>query len=105
MYSPMINPHFKKRVKKFKKDAEAKKKINKAINELTLDPYNHSTSLEGNFKGKRKHRKGKVRLIFAICEECRKLNYLPYNGCIDRDNYSDKTLMFFDVDYRHRIYR
>ena len=99
---------FKDEVKKFKRDKITVKKIQTAVDKLMGAPYNHSQCREGNFKTVRKHRTGKLRLILAICEECRKKDYVATNSryCpVNCESLPDNTLMFFHVDYRKTSYR
>ena len=107
MYNPRYRSHFTKDIKNFrrKKDKKSINIIQKGIENLLLpDPYNNSESLTGPLKGKRKYKKSDVRIIFAICEECRKLGHTPLNGCNDCSSYEDNTLMFFKTGLRGNIY-
>lgn len=105
MFEVRTTKRFNRKARKFKKNAEAKRKINESVEILKTNPYHNSMSLQGNYKGKRKNRKGDLRIVFAICEECRELGYTDINRCLDCDKHSDQTLMLFDVDSRPRAYR
>jgi len=106
MYKRHYTKKFWRKYKRFKKkNSIATRKIGKAINILSSEPKKNSTHLKANLKGKRSHREGDLRVIFAICEECRKLNHVKYNSCAYCNSYSNNNLMFFDMDYRSRAYR
>lgn len=98
-YKLAYQPHFKRALKKFsKKYPELTRRAEKAIKELALDPYRKSKSLEGELRGKRKMRVGDCRIIFSICEECRKLGYVRINRCIDCESQTDDTIKFLTLN-------
>lgn len=104
-YKLAYTSHFKRAIKKFsKKYPELVKRVEKAIPELSLDPYRKSESLKGELRGKRKMRVGDCRVIFSICEECRKLGYTRINRCIDCESQTDDTIKFFNIELRPRAY-
>ena len=81
-----------------------KDRINKLIVELEKNPYHNTKRLTGILVGKRSRRIGKIRIIFMICEECRKLNHQEKNGGDDCSNCKDKTVRLYDVGKREDIY-
>lgn len=76
----------------------------KVINNIKLKPYN-SEYLRLDLEGLRSYNKLKsgYRIIFAICEECRKNSFEEANNCMDCDNIDDNTIMLFAVG-EHDIY-
>jgi len=75
-----------------------------ALREIVRDPYKVSVFLKGDLKGKRKFRKGRVRIVFAICEECRRLGHQQINQCVDCDEIPNNAIKVFDVGLRGQIY-
>lgn len=98
---------FSRKEKRFerKHNHVALKQLNESLEAISSDPRGNSKHLEGNYKGKRSHREGGIRIIFAYCKECRELQYNKYNKCKDCENYPNHNLLLFDVDYRSRSYR
>lgn len=106
MYECIYSDTFRQDIDSFKREKKAiVRKIDAAIKKLSFDPYRNSKLLEGKYKGKRSHRKGKLRIIFVICEECRKLNHISLNNCPNCDDFLDKTLIFLKVGRRKSVYR
>ena len=96
--------HFDKKMITFKKNKFVFNNILKAIEKLRTNPYYNSEQLSGK-KGKRKHDlRPNYRLIFAICEECRNLNFIRNNGCSNCEENDDNTLVLFDVGPRENFY-
>jgi hypothetical protein len=87
-----------------KHNHEALKRIPKALDEIRLDPYSTSKRLEGSLHTKRSMREGSFRIIFIICEECRKLSHQKENGCTFCEQMSDKTVIFVETGLRGGIY-
>ena len=102
MYDVYLTTDFEKKLKKF--DGRNKKRITKSIEKLSSNPYHNTTHLKGNFQGKRKYRAGDLRIVFAICEECQKLQHNRINNCIDCDDLPENRLKMFDVGLRGAIY-
>ena len=101
MYKPIFRSHFDKDIKKLrrKNKKDVIKLIEVAINDyLKHDPYKNSKSLTGLYLGKRKYKKrynqNELRVVFAICEECKSLNHQRFNSCNDCQEHDDNTLIF-----------
>lgn len=74
-----------------------KKIVNdKVLNHIKSNPYD-SEYLELELEGLRSYNKLKTdnRIIFAICEECRKNGFESANGCPDCEEIEDNTIMLF----------
>lgn len=80
--------------------------IMKAYEQLFEDPYYGSKLLSKNLRGKRSKRiiRGKARIEFAICEECRRFGYENLNKCVDCKSIPDNGIKIFDIFYRGRGY-
>ena len=105
LYDYRAVAHFDNKMKKFKSSKFRFNNIIEAINTLQNNPYYNSERLDGEYKGKRKHEfRGNYRLIFVICEECRKLKHTRYNGCSNCGENKDNTLVLFDVGPRENFY-
>lgn len=63
-----------------------------------------SESLRHEYEGKRSYRKGKLRIVFAHCEECRRLGHQENNDCEECADNTDDTLRFFAFGHRDEIY-
>jgi mRNA-degrading endonuclease RelE of RelBE toxin-antitoxin system len=81
---------FQNLVKEYDKPTRAR--IDEAIEKLSSDPYQNTKLLKGRYYGKRTLHAGKLRIIFAICEECRKLGVPQRQGwsCVGCDEQVDK---------------
>ncbi|MGA2681878.1 MAG: hypothetical protein ABSF44_08775 [Candidatus Bathyarchaeia archaeon] len=94
---------FDKTLRKLHKPVQ--KLIDKIIQEvLFLEPYESERLVSPKFKGKRSLRKGDYRVIFAICEECRKLHEDRINNCYDCNQYGSNNVMIFLCGHRKHIY-
>jgi len=87
-------------------DNSTHREIDSSIMKLANDPYSNTKPLKGRYYGRRSLRIGKIRVIFAICEECRKLGALlrKDSKCVDCDEESDKTVKLFYVGFRETVY-
>ncbi len=91
--------------KKFKRNSILKKAIQKTLEGLELNPYRKSKRLGGKYEGKRRIWVGSnYRVIFTICEECRKLEEEIKNDCSDCAEKSDNFILFCYIDKRRRVY-
>jgi mRNA-degrading endonuclease RelE of RelBE toxin-antitoxin system len=109
MYNAHILPEVDAILKsKKKKEQEKIQRIVPVMQRLLKHPYANDYWLKGKLAGKHKKYVGKTsyRIIFAICEECRKLehdNY--YNKCEDCAEIPDKSVTFFDIIDRKEEYK
>ena len=71
---------------------------------LLENPYNNTKFLKGPLRGKRSDRNGNIRFVFAVCEECRKLNHGQLNLCANCGENPDNTIIFFAAGPRKNIY-
>ena len=88
-----------------KLDSNVQKRIDKTIREtLFYQPYESKELVAPELKGKRSLRVGNYRVIFAICEECRKLNYVRLNGCNDCRKHGTDDIIMFACTHRKHAY-
>lgn len=86
--------------------AHIKKSIRKAYEKLSQNPEFGTTFLEGTLRGKRrlKFMGDRLRITFAICEQCRSLGHKELNNCHDCERIPNKAIKIFDVFFRGRGY-
>jgi hypothetical protein len=77
--------------------------VEKAVSEIAADPY-ASDLLKISLKGKRDYRVGDYRIVFAICEECRRESWVQFNRCADCKKHGRNDFILFDVGHRGKIY-
>lgn len=87
-----------------KKDINKARQAKEAVDYLLDGNLQSAKWLGYEYQGKRSYRKGKVRIVFAHCEECRKLDHQEHNGCEECDSNGDDTLRFFAFGDRDEIY-
>jgi len=100
-YEPVYTKSFQKKTKKLKNSPDLEKAVTKTLE----DPYYNSIFLQGNkFKGKRRKRFQDFRMIYVVCEECRKLNHCKVNDCIGDPTCKEKTVKFINFEHRDDSY-
>jgi mRNA-degrading endonuclease RelE of RelBE toxin-antitoxin system len=67
-------------------------RIQKRVDQIIANPYANIDYGKGEWRGKRKDRVGGDRIIFTICEQCRKEHHQEYNNCIDCNTTPDNNL-------------
>ncbi|MGB9694343.1 MAG: type II toxin-antitoxin system RelE family toxin [Caldisericaceae bacterium] len=83
---------------------QVQKLLDNAIREILFNRPYSSKVLKENLKGKRSLRVGNYRIIFAICEECRKENYVQLNGCKDCKKHGTNDIIMFTCGPRSKVY-
>jgi mRNA-degrading endonuclease RelE of RelBE toxin-antitoxin system len=87
-------------------DNPIRKRIDKAIIDvLSENPYKSKRVSAQEHKGKRIHRVGDYRIIFAICEECRKLGFTVIVRCKDCKKHGSNHVILFSVSHRAIAYK
>lgn len=83
-----------------KKDANKLAIFAKGERRLEKIPYHNTGFLTGRLRGKRRLRlPQKLRVVFAICEECREKGHIEFNKCNDCSHRDGKTVvLFFALD-------
>lgn len=108
IFIPSYKPQFAKDVKTY---ASMKKQIEKKVKAVLANPYYNTEPLENkdghDLRGLRSKRVDKnFRIIFAICEECKKLfpkREKPCRYC--NDDLPAKSIIFFTVGPHKIIYK
>jgi mRNA-degrading endonuclease RelE of RelBE toxin-antitoxin system len=94
---------FDKAFRKLDKLAQAT--INNTINQtLFSDPYESKRLVDPRLKGKRSIRAGNYRVVFAVCEECRKQHEERLNHCQNCDRNGANNIVVFTCGHRNHIY-
>ena len=107
-YKPLYKPQFADDVKTY---ASLKKQIEKKVESILEDPYHNTEPLEKkaghDLRGLRSKRVDKnFRIIFAICEECRKLFPEKEKPCRYCDStIPAKSVIFFTVRPHKVVYK
>lgn len=105
MYVPFFSEDFKKHLEKLtKRDNILENRITNQIEDMKTDPFRNSIELTHELKGKRRVKVGDYRLVYAVCEECRKKGYENFNGCYDCESKPVNSIIFFDVFHRSKGY-
>lgn len=108
MYVAYFSDDFRKHLDKLtKRNSALKERILLKIQEMMNNPYRNSEELTGKFEGKRRIYVGKAgyRLIYSICEDCRKKHYETFNSCLDCQKRDNNSVVFFDVLHRSKGYK
>ena len=106
-YEPYFTQEFEDKLTKFR---HLKKQIGKKIEHLMLDPYRNARSelLIDNLKGLRSARlTTSIRVIFAICEECRSRGWQDLVGCPISlcSEGSEGEVVMLTLDVHEKAYR
>jgi len=105
LYVPFFSDDFKKHLDKLtRKDNVLKKRIMNEVEEMKNDPYRNSIELDYDLKGKRRVKVGDYRLIYAVCEDCRKKGFTRFNQCYECKSHGDDSLIYFDLIHRSQGY-
>jgi mRNA-degrading endonuclease RelE of RelBE toxin-antitoxin system len=93
-------------VKSFRKlDRNVQKMLDSTIkNTLSAAPFETKKLVSPELKGKRSLRKGDYRIIFAVCEECTKLNEARLNRCENCSRHEPSDIVIFMCGHRKHIY-
>lgn len=105
-YDGYFVPDFSKNLEKLtRRNLELKRRIDKKIREMRNDPFRGSIHLVGKGTGKRRvYVAGDYRLIYAVCHECREKGHNSINQCIDCEQKSNNSIIYFDVEHRKHAY-
>jgi len=88
-----------------KLDNPIRRRIDEAIvQNLSQNPYDSKRVSAQEHKGKRIHRVGDYRIIFAICEECRKSGFNVILRCFECKKHGINDLILFSVSHRSVVY-
>ena len=98
-YEPLFTTKFERIIRsKKRRDVALVEAAKKGVKRIVDSPYSHNGWLKGNLRGKHKKYVGRdYRIVYAICEECRRLGHAQVNRCEFCDEATDKTVVFFFV--------
>jgi mRNA-degrading endonuclease RelE of RelBE toxin-antitoxin system len=71
---------------------------------LFNQPYETKRLVSIQYRGKRSLRRGDYRIIFAVCEECRKLDQVHLNNCKNCMKHGTNDIVMFTCGHRKHIY-
>ena len=99
-YDPLFTASFERTIRSKKKRLRRLVEAAKTgVSSILRNPYAHDGWLKGDLRGK--HKKyvgaGHYRIVYAICEECRRLGHRDLNRCEFCEQTTDKTVVFFFV--------
>ncbi len=103
-YEPIYTSRFNRHYQAFH---SMRVRIEKVVAQIIDDPYSRSERLKFkggfNLKGCRSARVGRnFRIIFVVCEECRKEPECEYCYC---ENLPDQTVIFLTVGPHEKAYK
>lgn len=106
-YKPYFTKEFNDRIQKFK---GLKKQVANKIGQLLKEPYRagKSEKLLDNLKGLRSARVTRaIRIIYAICEECRRRGEEELAGCSSElcERMQDDAIIFLTLDVHEKVYK
>lgn len=103
-YQRQYTARFSKNLGRFQ---NIRARIKKRVDEIAHAPYQNTERLgkasEGlNLKGCRSARVGRnIRILFVVCEECRKESECEYCLC---ENLADQTIVFLTINTHDKAY-
>lgn len=77
---------------------------NKLIGEIGDDPLRSSQVMVADYRGLRKRRKSRLRILYAYCKDCRQRNDDSARRCQGCSDIKDETIIFFHVGLRGVLY-
>ena len=102
-FEPKYTPFFEGQLKKLqKKDKIRTKRILKKVKDICASPYDDIKFATGRYKGKREARVGNDRLLYIVCEQCRDLQHMNFNGCRECNQIKDETVIFVMIIKGHK---
>jgi len=103
VYQDSYTPTFEKQLAAIEnKDKIRAKRIREAMNEIRADPYHKIDFGKGQYRGKRKYDAGKDRVLFVVCEQCRKDGHTSINQCSDCHETKDETIVWAMIVEGHK---
>ena len=106
MYEIRLQSDPQKTVERLAKKARSRfLTINNVLAQISQDPYADTELLQDPLlSGFRRARAEGDRIVFQLCEECRRDSHLmEKRQCVDCSTFPDNTIMVFDIDTRSRI--
>lgn len=85
-------------------DKNSKDIAKKLIKDILQNPLRKSEIMKHKYKGLRKRKRGRVRILFTLCSECRERGEEKIRNCPICKETEDNTLIFFHVGLRGILY-
>jgi mRNA-degrading endonuclease RelE of RelBE toxin-antitoxin system len=104
-YQPVYEEQFKRKLQRY---SGVRERIKRQVQRVLVNPYQNTELLSDpsgklNLRGYRSVRVGRnFRVIFVICEECRRVPDCQFCFC---EGLPDKTVVFLTVGPHERGYR
>jgi mRNA-degrading endonuclease RelE of RelBE toxin-antitoxin system len=104
-YQPVYEEQFKRKLQRY---SGVRERIKRQVQRVLVNPYQNTELLcdpsgKLNLRGYRSVRVGRnFRVIFVICEECRRVPDCQFCFC---EGLPDKTVVFLTVGPHERAYR
>lgn len=80
------------------------KKVEALIKEIMKGPLRKSELMKGDYKGLRKRKKGRIRILYAYCKDCRERGDDVNRGCAFCKDMTNETIIFFYVGLKGILY-
>lgn len=79
--------------------------VTEKLKQFQDNPEHFSTFLKGPLAGKRKVRvKKDLRVVLAICRECRQFGHRDKNNCADCCEHGDNDVIIFNIGTHKEVY-
>lgn len=79
-------------------------KVKALIKEITQNPLLKSELMKSDYKGLRKRKKGRVRILYVYCKDCRERGDDVNRDCAFCKDTADETIIFFYVGLKGILY-
>ena len=79
-------------------------RVKALIKEIAQNPLLKSEIMKSDYKGLRKRKKGRIRILYAYCKDCRDRGNDEVQGCAICEDMSDETIIFFYVGLKGILY-
>ena len=100
-YIPTYTKYVQRQIRKLEK--KGKQRIEQKIEDLEQDPYHNTPFAKGQWRGKRHIYINRTdRLLFAICEECKKEGHQQFNDCSICEQLPENTFVVFICIFGHK---
>jgi mRNA-degrading endonuclease RelE of RelBE toxin-antitoxin system len=101
IYNKRFTRTFEKQLRKIR-DVVRVKRIKEEVDEIVENPYRKIDFGAGRWRGKRKERIGDDRIMFTVCEQCKKEGHKKFNQCLDCANTPTNMVTFWEVIEGHK---
>lgn len=95
---------FLEKLTEFKPHKNEYKKIKALLDEITKNPLRKSEVMKAHYKGLRKRKKGRIRILYAYCKDCRERGDDGNRGCAFCEDMLDEVIIFFYVGLKGILY-